>query len=87
MSDTSPASERKFLPERSKTNTTTEGRKPQLSVLLSEISAVSVNEQCKTSRRYWHVDSLRVEDKYKIILLQTHLKKAGNSQREKLKSL
>lgn len=49
MSDTSPASETKFLPERSKTNTTAEGRKPQLSALLSEISAVSANEQCKTA--------------------------------------
>lgn len=49
MSDTSPASERKFLLERSKTNTTTEGRKPQLSALLSEILAVSANEWCKTA--------------------------------------
>lgn len=30
MTDTSPASERKFLPARSKTKTTAEGRKPQL---------------------------------------------------------
>lgn len=49
MSDTSPASEGKFLPERSKTNTTTERRKPRLSAVLSEISAVSANEQCKTA--------------------------------------
>jgi len=49
MSDTSTASVKKILPERSETNTTTEGRKPQLSALLSEIFAVSANEQCKTA--------------------------------------
>lgn len=50
MSDTS-AFERKFLPGRRKPNTTTEGRKPQLSALLSEISADSINEQMILSFR------------------------------------
>lgn len=40
MSDKSPVSERKILPERSKNNITTEGRKLQLSALLSKIFAV-----------------------------------------------
>lgn len=43
MSDTSPASERNFCLREAKLVP------PQLSALLSEISAVSANEWCKTA--------------------------------------
>lgn len=73
------------MPERSKTNTTAEGRKPQLSALLSEVSAVSANEWCKTADNTGMRTVSEWKRSTKLILLQTQLKKADNSQGEKLK--
>lgn len=80
MSDTSPASERKILPERTKNNITTEGRKLQLSALLSKIFAVQ-----EMSRQHWYADSLGVENNYKTYAPNSS-KKAYNIQKDKMKS-
>lgn len=80
MNDTSPASERKILPERSKNNITTEGRKLQFSALLSKIFAVH-----EMSRQHWYADSLRVEKNCKTYPPNSS-KKAYNIQGDKLKS-
>lgn len=79
MSDTSPASERKILPERTK-NITTEGRKLQLSALLSKIFAVQ-----EINRQHWYADSLGVEKNYKTYAPNSS-KKAYNIQKDKMKS-
>lgn len=53
MSDTSPASERKILPERSKNNITTKGRKLQLSALLSKIFVVQEMSNSAGMQTVW----------------------------------